>query len=65
MAMATHLNLKHIVVDIAPGGNPEVQKVELVQLALENHCDVHAERNGQPFYEINYRRLIDEGVPEL
>lgn len=62
----SHLKFKHIEVELAPGGNPEVLKCELVALALKHHCDVHAYRQGgQHFYDVSYARLIAEGVPEL
>lgn len=61
----SHLKFKHIVVELAPGGNPEVLKCELIKLALDNHCDVHAVRNGGTvFYEVCYDKLMSDGVPE-
>lgn len=60
-----HLKFKHIVTELAPGGNPEILKAELIQLALEHKCDIHANTlNGKPFYEIHYDTLMAKGVPE-
>lgn len=61
----SHLKFRHIIVELPPGGNVEVLKCELIKLALEHHCDVHAERNGGTrFYGICYNKLMTHGVPE-
>lgn len=59
-----HLRFKHIDVDIAPGGNPDILKADLIRLSLEHACDVHATRNGLPFYDLVYTKLMQQGVPE-
>lgn len=41
-----------------------VLKEDLIRWALEHHCDVHAFQNGELFYEVDYERLMAEGVPE-